>query len=273
MTTYAALAREVQDISYKPSEDVFRFFEQLRYDSEFNSYKAEYVAPEYTWYPETAFHFHKKGKMFFAASAGHNDQSHNHNDVGTFNLYYENLPVMIDVGVGTYTRQTFSDERYGIWTMQSGYHNVPIINGVVQKDGREFEAKEVVSRSGFFSADISGAYPAEAAVSQWVRSYKVKGESLEISDSFTLDELKAPNEIVFMTWGDVRLVKDGVVSVKVGDLDTSLEYPSSSFDAVIELIALNDPKIVEVWGREIVRIRLVAEKLQKKATYKFRICY
>jgi hypothetical protein len=273
MTTYAALAREVQDISYKPSEDVFRFFEQLRYDSEFNSYKAEYVAPEYTWYPETAFHFHKKGKMFFAASAGHNDQSHNHNDVGTFNLYYENLPVMIDVGVGTYTRQTFSDERYGIWTMQSGYHNVPIINGVVQKDGREFEAKEVVSRPGFFSADISGAYPAEAAVSQWVRSYKVKGESLEISDSFTLDELKAPNEIVFMTWGDVRLVKDGVVSVKVGDLDTSLEYPSSSFDAVIEPIALNDPKIVEVWGREIVRIRLVAEKLQKKATYKFRICY
>ena len=34
MMTYAALAREVQDISYKPSEDVFRFFEQLRYDSE-----------------------------------------------------------------------------------------------------------------------------------------------------------------------------------------------------------------------------------------------
>jgi hypothetical protein len=76
-----------------------------------------------------------------------------------------------------------------------------------------------------------------------------------------------------MTWGDVRLVKDGVVSVKVGDLDTSLEYSSSSFDAVIEPIVLNDPKIVEVWGREIVRIRLVAEKLQKKATYKFRICY
>jgi hypothetical protein len=143
----------------------------------------------------------------------------------------------------------------------------------MQKDGREFEAKDVVSRPGFFSADISGAYPAEAAVSQWIRSYKVKGESLEISDSFTLDELKSPNEIVFMTWGDVRLVKDGVVSVKVGDLDTSLEYPSSSFDAVIEPIALNDPKIVEVWGREIVRIRLVAEKLQKKATYKFRICY
>jgi hypothetical protein len=271
MMTYAALAREVQDISYKPTEDVFRFFEQLRYDSEFNSYEAEYVAPEHTWYPETAFHFHKKGKMFFAASAGHNRQSHNHNDVGTFNLYYDNMPVMIDVGVGTYTRQTFSDERYGIWTMQSGYHNVPIINGVMQKDGREYAAREVVSRQGFFSADISGAYPAEASVSRWVRSYKVKGESLEISDSFTLDEVKAPNEIVFMTWGDVSLVKAGIVSVEVDGIKAALEYPAEDFEAVIEPITLSDPKIIEMWGREIVRIRLVAEKLQKKGTYKFRI--
>ena len=273
MMTYAALAKEVQDISYKPSEDVFRFFEQLRYDSEFNSYEAEYVAPEYTWYPETAFHFHKKGDMFFAASAGHNDQSHNHNDVGTFNLYCSGRPVIIDVGVGTYTRQTFSDERYGIWTMQSGYHNVPMINGVTQKDGREFEAKDVVSRPGFFSADISGAYPAEAAVSRWIRSYKIKGESLEISDSFTLDDLKSPNEIVFMTWGEVSLVRDGIVSVEVDGVKATLEYPASSFEAVIEPISLNDPKIIEVWGDEIVRVRLVAERQQKKATYKFRICY
>jgi hypothetical protein len=157
--------------------------------------------------------------------------------------------------------------------MQSGYHNVPIINGVMQKDGREFEAKDIVSRPGFFSADISGAYPEEASVSRWVRSYKVKGESLEISDSFTLDELKSPNEIVFMAWGKVSHAKDGQVSIKVADVEASLEYPAADFDAVIEPITLNDPKIIEMWGREIVRIRLVAEKLQKKSTYKFRICY
>lgn len=271
MMTYSALAREMQDISYKPSEDVFRFFEQLAYDDEFNSYQADYKAPGYTWYPETAFHFQTDGEAFFAASAGHNDQSHNHNDVGTFNLYSGSVPIIIDVGVGTYTRQTFSDERYSIWTMQSGYHNVPVINGVNQKDGREYEAREVVSRQGFFSADIAGAYPQEAGVSSWVRSYSIRKNVIEISDSFVLDEAKAPNEIVFMTWGDVRIVKDGEVAIAVGGKDALLTYAGDAFDAVIEPIALHDPKIVEMWGEGIVRVRLVAQKMQKKAKYRFKI--
>jgi hypothetical protein len=63
------------------------------------------------------------------------------------------------------------------------------------------------------------------------------------------------------------------VSVKVADVEASLEYPAADFDAVIEPITLNDPKIIQVWGNQIIRIRLIAEKLQKKATYKFRICY
>jgi hypothetical protein len=273
MMTYAALARYVQDISYKPSEDVFRFFEQLAYDEEFNSYEAEYVAPEYTWYPETAFHFHKAGDLFFAASAGHNKQSHNHNDVGTFSLYYKDRPMIIDVGVGTYTRQTFSDERYSIWTMQSGYHNLPMINGVTQKDGREYAAKNVVSRNGYFSADISGAYPSEAAVSHWIRSYKVKERTLEITDAFVLDKASAPNEIVFMTWGNVQVAGDGLVTIEVDGQKASLRYSASDFEAVVEPIALEDPKIVEVWGGEICRVRLVSRKLLKKANYKYKICF
>ena len=42
------------------------------------------------------------------------------------------MPVIIDAGVGTYTRQTFSSERYTIWTMQSNYHNLPMINGFLK---------------------------------------------------------------------------------------------------------------------------------------------
>ena len=273
MMTYAALARKVQDISYEPSEDVFRFFEQLAYDEEFNSYEAEYVAPEYTWYPETAFHFHKAGDLFFAASAGHNKQSHNHNDVGTFSLYYRDRPMIIDVGVGTYTRQTFSDERYSIWTMQSGYHNVPMINGVMQKDGREYAAKEVVSGKGYFSADISGAYPSEAAVLRWIRSYKVKGKTIEIADEFVLDKATAQNEIVFMTWGSVQEAGDGLVTIEVDGQKASLRYSASDFEAVVEPIVLKDPKLTEVWGEEICRVRLIARKLQKKSNYKYRICF
>lgn len=48
-------------------------------------------------------------------------------------------PILIDAGVGTYTRQTFSNERYSIWTMQSNYHNLPMINGVPEKYGKNIK--------------------------------------------------------------------------------------------------------------------------------------
>ena len=40
-----------------------------------------------------------------------------------------------------YTARTFNEERYDIWSMRSEYHNIPTINGVQQKPGRQFEAR------------------------------------------------------------------------------------------------------------------------------------
>lgn len=40
--------------------------------------------------------------LFVAAQGGHNDESHNHNDVGNYVVYYNGSPVLIDVGRGTY---------------------------------------------------------------------------------------------------------------------------------------------------------------------------
>jgi len=81
--------------------------------------------------------------LYVAAWGGHNAQSHNHNDVGNFIVYGDGKPVLIDLGVETYSAKTFSSQRYEIWTMQSAYHNLPTINGVMQAAGREFQAKAV----------------------------------------------------------------------------------------------------------------------------------
>ena len=59
--------------------------------------------------------------LYLAAKGGHNAESHNHNDIGNFVTYIDGKPVIIDVGVETYSRKTFSPQRYEIWTMQSGY--------------------------------------------------------------------------------------------------------------------------------------------------------
>jgi hypothetical protein len=52
--------------------------------------------------------------LFVAGWGAHNAQSHNHNDVGNYVVYVDGLPVLVDVGRPTYTRQTFSSDRYKI---------------------------------------------------------------------------------------------------------------------------------------------------------------
>ncbi|CAG2182165.1 unnamed protein product, partial [Oppiella nova] len=107
--------------------------------------------------------------LFLGAKAGTNDESHNHNDVGNFVLYVNGLPALIDIGVGTYTKDTFGPHRYDIWTMQSQWHNTPTINGVQQKAGAQYVARNVTynKTSAEFEADIAGAYPKEAQVKSW----------------------------------------------------------------------------------------------------------
>ncbi|MBA3377767.1 MAG: heparinase II/III family protein, partial [Chloroflexia bacterium] len=55
--------------------------------------------------------------LFLAAKGGHNGESHNHNDIGSFIVGLDGQPVLIDAGVEDYTKKTFSAQRYEIWTM------------------------------------------------------------------------------------------------------------------------------------------------------------
>ena len=74
--------------------------------------------PASTWYSETEQCFIRNSSQWFlGAKGGFNNESHNHNDVGTFILYIRDIPVFIDSCVCTYTKQTFSKtERYKLWS-------------------------------------------------------------------------------------------------------------------------------------------------------------
>src|ERR1019366_4982583 len=112
--------------------------------------------------------------FYFAALGGHNAESHNHNDVGNFVVYLNGNPVLIDVGVENYTAKTFSSKRYEIWTMQSAYHNLPTINGVMKPGRRQCEARDVASYKGDgeveFTEDLASSYLREAGKNQSGRS-------------------------------------------------------------------------------------------------------
>ncbi|HBG00967.1 MAG TPA: heparinase, partial [Firmicutes bacterium] len=132
--------------------------------------------------------------FFLGAKGGHNGENHNHNDVGSYIVFYDGFPLIIDVGVETYTAQTFSAKRYELWTMRSNFHNLPIMNGRGQSPGRSFHAAHVLCRnegdSATLTMDLSPAYPGEAGVQNLTRSLKLKRKGrarILIVDQYRLD--------------------------------------------------------------------------------------
>ena len=157
--------------------------------------------------------------LYVAAWGSHNAQSHNHNDVGNVVVFVDGAPVLVDVGRPTYTSQTFSRKRYDIWAMQSAYHNLPTVNGWMQKDGAAFRAKNVVYQAREISAalmmDIAPAYPAEAGIREWTRIIGLeRGRQVTLSDAFVMRAPTRNLSLTFMTPCDVSETDPGTLRLE-----------------------------------------------------------
>jgi len=257
---------------YYTERDMFRILENLSCYSKLTATKPALVQSPTTWYPQTEVcYLHSRSGFFFAAKGGNNNESHNHNDVGSFILYLNQTPVFIDAGVGTYTRQTFSDERYSIWTMQSNYHNLPMINGIPESPGAEFHSRNVEFNASrqIFSLDLAGAYPQEASVEKWQRTYKLDSNKLTITDDFRLIRTIKPNEIHFLSWVKPRIFVKGYAIFEKDGTKITLSYNPSLFDPVIETIPLDDQRLSSVWGEAMYRLSLIAKKQSLSGKYVF----
>lgn len=253
------------------TRDFFRTLENISIAQELLSAKPALPASAKSWYPQTEFCYIKnKEGLFLAMKGGFNNESHNHNDVGTFSLYANEIPFFIDAGVGTYTRQTFGPERYSIWTMQSEYHNLPLINGKSQLFGAEYKSTHTRfdSLKNQFSTDIARAYPKEAGVKTWVRNYSLDGSRLTIEDHFELNTLLAPNAIHFLVWAMPEQLKEGVIQLDKEGTRLNLIYDQSVFSYAVDTIPQTDKRLSNVWGEKIYRIRLTAKKMQAAGKYR-----
>lgn len=74
------------------------------------------------------------------AKGGDNDEPHNHNDVASFIYMADGEVFLEDLGAGEYTKKYFSTRRYEIFCNRGMSHNILVIDGVDQKDGREYRA-------------------------------------------------------------------------------------------------------------------------------------
>ncbi len=231
------------------------------------------------WLPELqvmgARSFEGSNRSFYvAAKGGHNAESHNHNDVGNFIVYVDGFPAFIDVGVETYTAKTFSDRRYEIWTMQSAYHNLPTINGAMQKEGREYRASQVQyqrnEEKAIFSLDIAPAYPDESKVKTWIRTITLnRGKNVTLMENYELRGSGQNLQMSLMSWREPVLEKEGVIRLETPyeDLDLrpiTIRYDENRFGVSIETISLEDDRLKSSWGGKIYRIFLKAKEKRKQ---------
>lgn len=203
--------------------------------------------------------------LYVAAQAGHNAESHNHNDVGNFIVYMNGVPMIIDVGVESYTCKTFSAQRYEIWTMQSAYHNLPSINGIMQKDGRQYAARDVLYSSNDSYAqlkmDIASAYPTEAGINYWVRTIRLnRSQDITITDDFDLKLASDNIQFTLMTAARPELLASGQIklnhSIDQSSAQLHLSFDADKFKADFEIIPIKDDNLKRVWGQQIYRILL-----------------
>ena len=204
---------------------------------------------------------------FVAAKGGHNDESHNHNDVGALLVYRDGAPLLVDAGVGNYTRQTFGPERYTIWTMQSAWHNLlPTCDGTMQRQGLSYTSHNVHWRADDAAAELrlelQKAYPPEAGLEQWQRAVRLeRGQRVVIEDAFALCRDQQEIQLALITPSEPSLVAldtlvfaprelpDGQRSaagrVRFSGLPVTLSY---------EALPLADEKLTAVWGDRLYRI-------------------
>lgn len=117
----------------------------------------------------------------FACKGGHNDESHNHNDVGSFVVIRGGEYVLDDPGWPEYDKWYFSDRRYTdyICAMSEG-HSLPIIDGQGQKPGRARAARVVAASADEIAIDLSAAYAIEGV--EVVRTWRLLPDGVELRD-------------------------------------------------------------------------------------------
>lgn len=101
-------------------------------------------------------------RLGVALKGGHNNEHHNHNDLGSFVVVVGDRPVLLDPGAEVYTARTFSSRRYESNLLNSFGHPVPVVAGKLQPAGEQWRA--TVVRTEFTDAadtlelDLTHAY-------------------------------------------------------------------------------------------------------------------
>ncbi|MDF2595483.1 MAG: Heparinase family protein [Clostridia bacterium] len=215
----------------------------------------------------------------FVAKGGHNDEPHNHNDLGNFILHRDGENIFCDLGAPQYEKDFFRERRYEFLHASSKGHSVPVINGHYQAAGKAHKAEVLQVNTDEIASiqmDLAKAYAVEG-LTCYNRSltWHTQSQQLDIKDEFEFEfgfecefETRGNQvEEVFMTHlevisprpGELKLI--GEQSVTVMRFDEKAQYE-------IETIYYKNHFSED---ESVKRIKIVYADIKEKLTAKLSI--
>lgn len=226
--------------------------------------------PTTTYLPDLSWGIDRRSfgstMVAFSAKGGHNDEPHNHNDLGHFILHIGGESLLADLGPGLYTRDYFHGDRYSFLHTSSEGHSVPLIDGHPQRGGRHHTA-EVLSYEPepdgmVFELDLTQAY-AVAHLSQLTRRFVWRVDAHHHQAQLTLTDTclfqnPATFDEVFISFHSPTLDDERIIWH--GEHGTiTMAYDHTSFKATVETITATAFGGLE---QVIYRVRLRAQSRQ-----------
>lgn len=221
-------------------------------DMEYDENAAEYSPQTHEFFPDLQLAViressnTKKG-FYLAAKGGHNAESHNHLDVGNFIVYNDGKPVILDAGVGTYTRFTFDiNYRYTMFAFRTEDHTLPLINGRGQWIEKEHHAENFAlnETATGISVELKEAYVNKDEIVSFARKLELENGEIVWSDRIILNN---PGNAEFFIPIYNKPEKVGDNKYKLTE-DVYITF-DGDFDIIVETIRFEVESFVRDWGR------------------------
>ena len=217
--------------------------------------------PEDMYLPDLQVRLVRRGGWTLACKGGHNGENHNHNDTGSFILFLDGEPAVVDAGNMVYTAKSFSAERYTLWNVRAEWHNLPIIGGYEQREGAAHAARNVKMTPDGMEMNLETTYDDEAGVRELKRSFELTAAGLRLTDEGMLRSAQKVTWVFLLrqqpVWENGR-IRAGKLEIRCpeGLVFTAEEKP------------VTDPRMAGSWPGSLWRV-----KLQSGAAEQFRTTF
>lgn len=262
----------LEDIPDSPGAfDMFCVFDlDNPYAERANLSKEKYTIPLRSAFEDAdvyIFRSNRQNGLSMALKGGHNDEEHNHNDLGSYVVALNGHATLLDPGGEVYTKRTFSAHRYDSDVLNSLGHPVPRIDGQLQKTGREYTARVLDKQSGDLEEkvvlDIAGAYGIQS-LKKLERAFdysRAGNGSLTVADTVEFAST-GQFETALVTFDTWKKINDTTLEVGEGPSSMRVTIDTGGQPFHLEPVTIQEDMQVKM---QPVRLGIILDKPVKSA--------